>query len=62
MIDMTTLRSRNLQTILWISLAILGANLRYWLGAWIAQRWGTQYPYATLLIMDAACSWVSSSP
>ena len=41
----------NVQTILWISLgAVLGANLRYWLGAWIAQRWGTQFPYATLLI------------
>jgi CrcB protein len=48
---MTTLRSRNVQTFLWISLgAVLGANLRYWLGLWIAQRWGTQYPYATLFI------------
>ncbi len=40
-----------MQTILWISLgAILGANLRYWLGVWVAQHWGTQFPYATLLI------------
>jgi len=48
---METLRSKNLQTVLLISLgAVLGANLRYWFGLWAGQRWGTQYPYATLLI------------
>jgi CrcB protein len=43
--------NRNLQTILLVSLgAVLGANLRYWLGGWAAQRWGTQFPYGTLFI------------
>jgi CrcB protein len=28
----------------------LGANVRYWLGLWAAQRWGTTFPYGTLLI------------
>ena len=40
-----------MQTILLISLgAVLGANLRYWFGLWAGQRWGTQYPFATLFI------------
>ena len=30
--------------------AVLGANLRYWVGDWAAQRWGTSFPYGTLLI------------
>lgn len=30
--------------------AILGANLRYWLGGWAAERFGTTFPYGTLLI------------
>ncbi len=30
--------------------AILGANARYWLGDWVAQRFGTSFPYGTLLI------------
>jgi CrcB protein len=48
---MAFLNNPNVQTILWISLGgVLGANLRYWLGIWIAQRWGAQVPYATLLI------------
>jgi CrcB protein len=48
---MAFLLSSNVQTVLWISLgSVLGANLRYWLGGWIAQRWGAQFPYATLLI------------
>jgi fluoride exporter len=43
--------SRSTQTFLIISFgAVLGANLRYWLGNWAAQRWGTQFPYGTLLI------------
>jgi CrcB protein len=29
---------------------ILGANARYWLGGWAAQRWGTTFPFGTLLI------------
>ena len=30
--------------------AILGANLRYWIGDWAAQKFGTSFPYGTLLI------------
>lgn len=30
--------------------AAAGANLRYWMGAWLAQRLGTTFPYATLVI------------
>lgn len=30
--------------------AILGANARYWIGDWIAQKWGTSFPYGTLII------------
>ncbi len=48
---MEFLRSKNVQTVLWISLgAVLGANLRYWFGVWAGQRWGTQFPFATLFI------------
>ncbi len=30
--------------------AILGANARYWLGAWAAQKWGSAFPFGTLII------------
>ena len=30
--------------------AMLGANLRYLVGIWAADRWGTDFPYGTLLI------------
>ncbi len=30
--------------------AILGANMRYWLGDWAARRWGTAFPFGTVLI------------
>lgn len=30
--------------------AILGANARYWLGDWAAQKWGVAFPFGTLLI------------
>ena len=30
--------------------AILGANARYWVGDWAAQRWGSSFPLGTLLI------------
>ncbi len=30
--------------------AVVGANARYWLGAWLAKRWGTGFPYGTLVI------------
>jgi CrcB protein len=48
---MEFLRSKNMQTVFWITLgAVLGANLRYWFGIWAGQRWGTAFPYATLFI------------
>jgi fluoride exporter len=30
--------------------AFLGANARYLLGRWAAQRWGVEFPYGTLVI------------
>lgn len=30
--------------------AILGANLRYWLSLWAAQKWGADFPFGTLII------------
>jgi fluoride exporter len=30
--------------------AVLGANARYWLGDWAAQKWGAGFPYGTLII------------
>ena len=30
--------------------AILGANARYWLGIWAAQKWGAAFPIGTLII------------
>jgi CrcB protein len=43
--------SKDMETFLLISLgAILGANLRYWLGGWVAGRLGTSFPYGNLII------------
>jgi CrcB protein len=40
-----------MQTFLFISLgAILGANTRYWLTDWAANRWAGNYPVGTFLI------------
>ncbi|MDO9086262.1 MAG: fluoride efflux transporter CrcB [Anaerolineaceae bacterium] len=40
-----------MEKILWISFgAVLGANLRYWVGDWAAQRFGSGFPYGTLII------------
>ncbi|GAP22317.1 fluoride efflux transporter CrcB [Leptolinea tardivitalis] len=40
-----------MEQVLLISIgAILGANARYWLGVWCADKWGTAFPYGTLLI------------
>ena len=37
-------------TVLWIGLGgFLGANARYRLGLWFADRWGTAFPYGTLV-------------
>lgn len=30
--------------------AIAGANLRYWVGDWVAQRVGASFPFGTLLV------------
>jgi CrcB protein len=30
--------------------AILGANTRYWLGYWAAQKWGSSFPIGTMII------------
>jgi fluoride exporter len=30
--------------------AVLGANARYWLGTWIAEKWGGSFPAGTLII------------
>lgn len=30
--------------------AILGANLRYWVGLWAANYFGTSFPYGTLIV------------
>lgn len=30
--------------------AIVGANLRYWVGDWVAQRLGASFPYGTLVV------------
>lgn len=40
-----------LERFLLISLgAALGANARYWVSNWAAQRWGAAFPYGTILI------------
>ena len=42
---------QNMEKFLLISVgAALGANARYWLGDWAAQKWGAAFPYGTLLI------------
>jgi CrcB protein len=28
----------------------IGANLRYWFSTWIAQQWGSSFPWGTLMI------------
>jgi CrcB protein len=30
--------------------AVLGANARYWLGGWVAEKLGAYFPYGTLII------------
>ncbi|MGI9147393.1 MAG: fluoride efflux transporter CrcB [Chloroflexota bacterium] len=35
--------------------AMLGANLRFVLGLWAADRWGTDFPFGTLLINVSGC-------
>jgi CrcB protein len=35
--------------------AVLGANARYWLGLWAADRFGVTFPYGTLLVNVTGC-------
>ncbi len=43
--------SKEMETFLLISIgAMVGANLRYWVGIWAANRLGAAFPYGTLLI------------
>ena len=45
------IKSENMEKFLIISLgAIFGANARYWLGTWAAEKIGTGFPYGTLII------------
>lgn len=40
-----------LDKVFWVSVgAMVGANARYFLGAWAAERFGTTFPYGTLII------------
>ena len=40
-----------LERSLWLSLGgMLGANARYWLGTWIQQKSGSEFPWGTLVI------------
>jgi fluoride exporter len=42
---------KSMQTFMVISLgAILGANLRYWVADWAAQRFGAAFPYGNFII------------
>ena len=45
------IRSEAMEKFLIISIgAVLGANARYWLGGWAAEKFGTTFPYGTLVI------------
>lgn len=40
-----------MQNFILISLgAVIGANLRYWVGGWVAQRLGVSFPYGNLVV------------
>ena len=40
-----------MEKFIWISIgAVFGANLRYWVADWAANRWGGGFPYGTFLI------------
>ena len=35
--------------------AVIGANARYWIGLWAADRFGVSFPYGTLIVNIAGC-------
>ena len=35
--------------------AILGANARYWLSGWAAEKFGAAFPYGTLVVNLTGC-------
>lgn len=35
--------------------AVVGANARYWIGLWAADRFGVSFPYGTLIVNVAGC-------
>lgn len=35
--------------------AVFGANFRYWIGDWAAQKFGTSFPFGTLIINFTGC-------
>ena len=40
----------------WVGLGgFLGANARYWLGGWVAERYGIQFPWGTFVINVSGC-------
>lgn len=48
---MKGINRKTMQTFLLLSVgAILGANLRYWVGGWAAERFGAAFPYGNLII------------
>jgi CrcB protein len=41
---------------LWVGIGgFFGANARYWLGGWVAERYGTQFPWGTFVINISGC-------
>lgn len=49
-------RSEAMEKFLIISLgAILGANARYWLSGWAAEKFGAAFPYGTLVVNLTGC-------
>jgi CrcB protein len=46
-----TIRNEAMEKFLIISIgAVLGANARYWLDGWAAEKFGASFPYGTLII------------
>ncbi len=45
-----------MERLLWISLAgALGTAARYLVNVWATQRWGSSFPYATLIVNVVGC-------